>query len=104
MHIQLITGLVVVAVVAAVLLLLNRGDRLFPVIAVVAAGIAVLIAFGIIELSVGRFRIDVILAGVMAVAGGVCWMRSNEKTTISAATALTLSATAMLLMALGFLK
>jgi hypothetical protein len=101
MHVQLATALVIVALISSVLLVLNRGDKMFPVVAIIASGIVALIAFGIIELSVSKFRIDVILPAVITLAGGVCWMRATDKTTISAAVALSLAGLTMVCSALG---
>jgi hypothetical protein len=103
MHTQLGTALVVVAMVSSALLFLNRGDKVWPVVATVAAGIATLIAFGIISLSVGKYRIDVILPGVMALCAGACWMRSSDKTVTTAATALGFASSILLLSAMSIL-
>jgi hypothetical protein len=103
MDIQLGTALVVVAIVSSVMLFLNRGDKVFPVIAVVAAGLAALIAFKVISLSVGKFRIDVILPALMAVSAGACWMRSSDKTIVTASTVLGCASMIMLLSALSIL-
>lgn len=104
MHVQFTTALVLVALVSAVLLMLNRGDKLFPVIAVVAAGIEALMVFGIITLSAGKFRIDVILPALLVLAGGMCWARSSNKADTTAATALLAAAVIQLGVALGLLR
>ena len=58
MHVEHSTALIVVALVSSIILVLNRGDRLWPVIAVVATGIVALMHFGVITLSLGKFRVD----------------------------------------------
>jgi hypothetical protein len=103
MHVQFTTALVVTALIAAVVLVLDRGDRLFPILALIACGIEALLVFHVIELSSNKFRIDVILAALMAVAGGVCWARSGGKSAVTAATLVTLVGVIQLLYGLHFL-
>jgi hypothetical protein len=86
MHIELGTALIVTALASSIVLVLNRGDRIFPVVALLASGLAALIHFDIISLSSGKFRIDVILPALLTVAGGVCWARSSTKSTNTAST------------------
>ncbi|HUJ58404.1 MAG TPA: hypothetical protein VLX92_07925 [Kofleriaceae bacterium] len=86
MHFSFGHVLVLSAVIAAICLLLDREDRVFPWLAVIASALEALIAFDVIALSSARFRIDLILPGVLAVAGGVCWGRAKQKSSITAAT------------------
>jgi hypothetical protein len=101
MHVQTSTVLVIAAVISSVLLVMNRGDKLFPVIAVVAAGIMALMVFGVMSLSLKAFRVDVILPAVLVVAGALCWGRSSSKSDTTAATVLVAAATLMLALALN---
>jgi len=103
MHVQFTTALIVTALIAAVVLVLDRGDRLFPILALIACGIEALLLFHVIELSSNKFRIDVILAALMTVAGGVCWFRSGGKSAVTAATLVTLVGAIQLLYGLRFL-
>ncbi len=103
MHVQFSTALIVAALVAAVILVLDRGDRLFPILALIACGIEALLVFHVIQLSSNKFRIDVILAALMTVAGGVCWARSSGKSAVTAATIVTLVGLVQLLLGLHFL-
>ena len=100
MHFGLGHALVVTALIASVWLVFQGGNRLFPLIAVVAAGVEALIAFDIISLSVARFRIDVILPALLLVGAGVCWSRVSSKGAITAATAASLVGVLQLLIAL----
>ena len=100
MHFNLGTALIGTALAAAIYLLLNKSDRMFPTIAVIAAGIELLLVMGVMSLSLNKFRIDVILPGLLAVSGVLCWLRSSEKGTITAATALALIGAMQLLLAL----
>jgi hypothetical protein len=101
MHIQLMTALIVTSLVASGVLVMNRGDRIFPIIAILAAGLLALIHFNIISLSVMRFRIDVILPALLTLAGAICWGRASAKST---STASTLVITCGLIMLLGALR
>jgi len=103
MHVQFSTALIVTALVAAVILVMDRGDRLFPILALIACGIEALLVFHVIELSSNKFRIDVILAALMAIAGGVCWARSSGKSAVTAATLVTFVGAIQLLFGLRFL-
>jgi hypothetical protein len=104
MHINFQHALVVSALVASIALLLHREDRLFPVLALVASGLEALMVFQVISLSSGKFRIDVILAGLLALAGGVSWAKEQGKVTVTAATVATLVGVLQLLIALGLMS
>ncbi len=103
MHFGLAHSLVITAVVASIWLLMQGGDRLWPMLATVASGLEALRVFDIISISSGKFRIDVILAGVLTVAAVVCWIRSTTKPAITAATAAALVGAVELLMELKML-
>src|SRR5262245_60304136 len=100
MHFNMSTVMIVAAFAAAVFLLLNRTDRLFPMIAVIAAGIELLLALGIMSLSLSKYRIDVILPALLVVSGIIIWSRSSEKGSITAATTLSVIGAMQLLLAL----
>src|SRR4026209_2024695 len=104
MHAATSTALVITALVASAYLLTHKGDRLYPGIAVVVAGIQALIVFKIMSISVTKFRIDVALAGALTVAGALCWHRSSTKGAIAASTAVTLIGLLELLSALKILR
>jgi hypothetical protein len=88
---------------ASIVLVLQRGDRVFPVVAAVASGIEALIAFRIIALSSAKFRIDVILPAVLVLATAICWGRATTKTAITAATLALAVGALQLLAAVGVL-
>ena len=92
MHVSFSTALVVSALIGSIVLVLNRGDRLWPVVACVAAGIEALMVFNLLQMSVTKFRIDVILPGVLLVAGVLCWSKAASKSTITAASVVSLVA------------
>ena len=88
MHIELGTLMILSALISALVLALDRGSRVVPLVAVVAAAIAAAIHFGVISLSLAKFRIDVIIPAIFVVTGGMCWARSNAKGSTTAATVL----------------
>jgi len=92
MHVSFPTALVVSALIASIVLVLNRGDRLWPVVACVAAGVEALMVFGLLTMSLSKFRIDVILPGVLLLAGALCWSKASSKSTITAASVVSLVA------------
>jgi uncharacterized membrane protein YjjP (DUF1212 family) len=104
MHIDFGTGLVVSALIGAIILAMKSGDRLVPGIALLTATVAALIDFRVIQLSSAKFRIDVILPAILTLTGGICWSRSSTKSTITAGTVVTLVGVIMLLSALRVLR
>ena len=86
MTIDFSTALVICALIAAVLLVLSGGDRLIPVIALVAAGLEALGVFHVLHMSSEKVRIDVVLAAVLLVTGAIAWARSASKSAITAST------------------
>jgi hypothetical protein len=100
MHFNLGTTMVVTTLVASAYLLFHKSDRMFPTIAVIASGIQALIVFGLMSLSLSKFRIDVVLPAVLVVCGVVCWGKVSEKGTTTAATLLTAIGAMELLLAL----
>ena len=104
MHFNMGTVLVIATLCAAIYLLLHKSDRMFPTIAVIAAGIQTLVVFGMMSLTLAKFRIDVILPAVLVVCGVMCWMRDSTKGAITAATLITVIAGIELLGALNILN
>ncbi len=89
MHIHTGTALIVVALVSSIVLLLEKSERTISLIAVIASGVETLLAFGLMSLSLAKFRIDVILPALLAVSGVVAWARSSTKHAITAAALVT---------------
>jgi hypothetical protein len=94
------TVLAVCALIGAVILVLQGGERLIPLIALLACGLEVLAAFHVLQLSSPRVRIDTILAVVLVVTGAIAWVRSSSKPAITAATVIALVGVIQLLHAL----
>jgi hypothetical protein len=95
------TALAVCALIAAVILVLQGGERLIPLIALVACALEALSAFHVLHLSSPRVRIDVILPAVLAVTGAIAWARASSKPAITAATVIALVGVIQLLFGLG---
>ena len=104
MHFNMATVLVITTLCAAIYLLLNKSDRMWPTIAVIAAGIQALMAFGLMSMTLAKFRIDVILPALLVLCGIVSWMKVSTKGTITAATLITLIAGLELVGALHLLS
>jgi hypothetical protein len=85
-HVNVSTALVVVALVSSIVLLLQKAERTVPLVAVIASGVEALLAFGLMSLSLAKFRVDVVLPAVLAVAGVIAWTRASTKHTITSAT------------------
>ncbi|HZJ33898.1 MAG TPA: hypothetical protein VFD21_20145 [Vicinamibacterales bacterium] len=104
MTIDFASAVVVCALIASVMLVLQGGQRLVPMIAFVACAIEALIVFRVIQLSSAKFRIDVVLPAVLVVTGGICWSRSTAKSAITAATVIAIIGLIQLLMAIHMLR
>ena len=104
MHFSFSHALVVSALVASIVLLFHRDDRLFPVLALVASGLEALMVFHFVSLSSGKLRIDVILPALLAVAGAVCWTKEDGKPCVTAATVATLVGALQLLFSLNVMS
>ena len=97
-------GWILLVAFVAVFLVMNRGDKVFPIVACVACALEALILFHWLELSSGKFRIDVILPALILIAGGVCWTRANDKAVTTASTLVTIIGAIQLLTALHVLQ
>ena len=100
MTIDFHTALAVCALVASVILVLQGGERLIPLIALLACALEAASAFHVLTLSSPRIRIDVILPAVLALAGGIAWARSSPKAAATASTVVALVGVVQLLHAL----
>lgn len=97
------TALVVAALAGAILALIYHRERLFPTLALVAAGVELLMAMKILTIGVKGLPLALILGGILVVAGGVTWFRSSVKLAITGATATTLVGLLQVLVALKIL-
>ena|SRR5688572_4607975 len=84
------TLMVLAALAASLLLVVQASTRLFPAIALAAAGLEALLAFDVVSFSVKGLNVLLVLAVMLAVAGGATWFQSESKPTVTAATVVTL--------------
>jgi hypothetical protein len=82
--------LVIAALIASLLLLVQLKKRLVAGIAAIAAGLEALFAFHIVHFGVRGINLNLVLAAVIVVCGGLLWMKTGGKTHTTAATVLTL--------------
>ena len=91
----------VAALVGSVLLLGDKDSRTWGLIGIVAAGVAVASALGLLTLSIAGFSISLILGIALAVAGGIALTKVSSKIRIIAATIVAAVGTLTALAALG---
>ena len=103
MHFNFATVLLIAVFASSVYLLLNKSDRMFPMLATIASGIELLLSLGLMSLSLAKFRVDVILPAILVVSGVVCWGKESTKGTITASTIVALIGAIQLLLALRIL-
>jgi hypothetical protein len=78
------------ALFASLVLCARHRPLLFPVIAAVASGLEVAMAFGLVHVSVARLPMAMIY-GVMLLVGGIAtYVRTADKLSVTAATTVTL--------------
>lgn len=102
MHVH--TALVVVALASSIMLMLETSSRTVALVAVIASGVEALLVFGLMSLSVAKFRIDVILPALLAISGAIAWARTSSKHAITAGTLVTAVGALQLLSALHVLS
>lgn len=78
------------AVACSIVLLLQHKARLFPIIALAASALELLMSMGFIHLSVGSLPIVLILGVALAVAGVAVYLKTSSKPIVSSATVITL--------------
>lgn len=85
------TALAVAALAASIMLFLGHASRGLAVIALVASGLEVLMAFGWLVLN---FRtslpLQLVFGALIAIPAALIWLRVSAKTAVSAATVLAL--------------
>lgn len=102
MHLHFSTALVVTALAASIVLVVN-GERMFALIALIAAALEALIAFHVLSVAVAHVPLDKILPAAVLVGAGVTWGRASERMKVTAATAAIVVSAIQLLLALHVL-
>ena len=88
MQLSLGTALVLVAVLASALLVIDREHRTSPFIALGAAVIQALILFGMLDFLRNFWRIELILPTAQFIAAYTVWSETTKKRAITASTVL----------------
>jgi len=83
---MLLSGL---AVGCSVALVVQHKPRVFPIVALVASGLELLIALNIVHLNIS-IPINLILGAALAVAGVAVYLKTSAKWIVSVTTVLTL--------------
>lgn len=78
--------LVLAALAASIVLLVQHRERLFPGMAVLASGVETLIALDLLQLKVKGVSLALVLGGVLAAAAIVVWVRGAGKAVVTAST------------------
>jgi len=91
--------LVLAGLAASGVALAVSAQRVVPIVALLATGLEALLRFGFVHLEVAHLPLGVILGTVVAVTGGVLWVRAGGKTLVSAASVVTLVGVVQLLAA-----
>jgi hypothetical protein len=73
------------ALVASILLFLAHTSRTLAAIALVASGVEVAMALGLLHLSVAHLPLGIVLGLALAIPGVLAWLRTSGKTAVSAA-------------------
>jgi hypothetical protein len=90
------------ALACSIVLLLQHKARLFPVIALAASGLELLMSLGILHLSFGSIPLALILGAALAVAGVAVYLKASAKTVVASATIVTLVGVLQVASALHF--
>ncbi len=78
-------ALAVSALVASAALFLTQSSRVLAVVALVASGVEVAMALGVVHLAIAHLPLRIVLALALAVPGLIAWFRAGAKTAASAA-------------------
>ncbi len=79
-------ALALAALIASIYLLLSSAARVPAIFATAAAGLEVLMAYGVVHLAVSGHSISLILGAVLLVAGVIAYLRVSARGAVSAAT------------------
>src|SRR5438128_1465008 len=84
------TVLAICALIGSIVLLVHKARRLLTFIAVIASGLEVLMALGIVHFGVRGLPLGLILGGTLAVVGAILFTQLGSKNAVAAATVVTL--------------
>lgn len=98
------TALVIVAVLASALLVIDREHRTSPFVALGASVIQLLILFGVLDFLRNVWRIELILPTAQFIAAYTVWAETTKKRAITASTVLLCMTMIELMFLLGRLR
>ncbi len=78
-------ALAVAALAASIWLLVSSHARTLAMIAIVASGLEVAMALGLLRLSVAGVPLRIVLGLALAIPGLLAWLRASAKSAVSAA-------------------
>lgn len=81
--------LIAIALIGSIILVIDARQRLYALVALIASGLEALIAADMVTFGVKGISLGLILGGVLAVAGALCYWRATAKHAIAAATLVT---------------
>lgn len=84
------TLMVLAALAASLVLVMQASSRLFPIVALIASGLEALLVFKVVTFSMSGINFGLVLAIALLVGGGGSWMQTDSKTPVTAATAVAL--------------
>lgn len=93
--------LAIAALVGAASLFLSSHSRALAAIALLAAGLEVAMAFGVLHLQVAHVPLGLVLGLCLAVPGIMVWLGASAKTAVSGATIVVLAGVLQVLSAVG---
>ncbi len=89
------------ALVASIVLVLSQASRVLAIVALVASGVEVAMALGMLHLSVAHLHLGIVLGLALAIPGVLAWLRSSAKSATSAAVIVTFVGALQIATALG---
>jgi hypothetical protein len=84
------TALAVAALVASIILFMAHASRALALVALVASGLEVAMAFGYLALHVSGISLQLVFGLLIAIPAVLMWLRVSGKTAVSAASILAL--------------
>ncbi len=94
-------ALAVAALAASIALFLSSHQRALAIVAIVASGLEVAMALGLLRLSVAGVPLGIVLGLALAVPGILAWMHASGKGAISGAAIVALVGVLQVLVALN---
>jgi len=95
------TALAIAALAGSIALVLGSASRALAIVALIASGLEVAMALGLIRVSVAGVPLSLVLGLGLAVPGLLAWLRASAKSAVSAATVVAFVGILQVVLALG---